>query len=62
MSAYEQYHRYLCGCTEENGTAFPCPTHATPHSMHSTPAPGCESCENLLDEAREIAGEEWFIG
>lgn len=46
-----------CGCLWESGTWFPCVTHATPHSMHTTPAPGCDLCDSALDEARETLRE-----
>jgi hypothetical protein len=32
------------------------------HSQHTVPVVGCDQCDDLLDEAREVAGEEWFIG
>ena len=61
MSERHTYHRFLCGCSEENGTCFPCPAHQVPHSQHRTPAPGCGPCADLLDEARELgaAFQDW---
>src|ERR1043166_6538787 len=47
-----------CGCERHAGTVFPCPAHATPHSQHRTPAPGCFQCEDDLADARALAADE----
>jgi len=44
---------FACGCSWHAGQYFPCAVHGTPHSQHETPAPGCDLCADLLDEARE---------
>ena len=46
-----------CGCSWHAGSWDNCLAHRGPHSEHTTYAPGCDSCENLMDEAREVAAD-----
>ena len=43
-----------CGCAWENGQWDVCAQHRCPHSQHTTPAPGCLSCEDDLADARQL--------
>ena len=56
-----------CGCTQHAGSWDPCAAHRSPadmpHSQHTQPVPGCDRCDDLLDEAREVAqelGDSWL--
>lgn len=46
-----------CGCTSHAGSWDPCAAHRTPHSQHTQPVLGCDRCDDLLNEAREVAQE-----
>jgi hypothetical protein len=46
-----------CTCSWENGSWDICILHRGPHSTHKTPAPDCDLCNDLLDEAREVAAD-----
>jgi len=54
-----------CGCEFFTGQWFLCELHqALPlHSQHTTPVRGCLDCEDGLEEARELEGQQpWFDG
>jgi hypothetical protein len=59
----DRFSEFLeCGCSYEQGTWFYCARHfpgsaLSPHSQHVTPAPGCDTCDSLLDEARALHAE-----
>jgi hypothetical protein len=46
-----------CGCVWSEGSWDVCAEHRLPHSQHVTPGPDCDSCQNLLDEARALQSE-----